>query len=80
MFSKMAVKIILIAAIVVGIGGLSVLLLMAVAFSTRFSLRQPSISETMTQVVATVGTRSITLAEVEQTVALSLYQLEEQRT
>lgn len=33
-----------------------------------------------TQVVATVGRRPITLAEVEQTVALSLYQLEEQRT
>ncbi len=30
--------------------------------------------------VVTVGTRPITLAEVEQTVALSLHQLEEQQT
>jgi protein-disulfide isomerase len=41
--------------------------------------QKSSVSETKTRVVATVGTRSITLAEVEQAIALPLYQIEEQR-
>ncbi len=76
---EVVVKITSIAGIVGGIGGLSILLFMAATFSSTVSLRQPSASETKTQVVATVGTRSITLAEVEQAVALPLYQMEEQR-
>lgn len=66
--------------IVGGLGCLSLLLFMTVLFSPPVLLHQPSVSETKSQVVATVGTRSITLAEVEQAVALPLYQVEEQRT
>lgn len=72
-------KIISIAGIAGSLGCLSMLLFMTVLFSPPASLRQPSVSETKSQVVATVGTRSITLAEVEQAVALPLYQAEEQR-
>lgn len=75
----MAVKSTAIAAIVSGFGVLSILLFMTVPFSSTVP-RQPSVSETKPQVVATVGTRSITLAEVEQAIALPLYQVEEQRT
>ncbi|MDF0675610.1 MAG: thioredoxin domain-containing protein [Nitrospira sp.] len=66
--------------IVGGLSGLSLLLFMTVPFRPTVPPWQPSVSETNSQVVATVGTRSITLAEVEQTVALPLYQVEEQRT
>lgn len=76
---EVVVKIMSIVGIVGGIGGLSILLFMAATFSSTVSLRQPSASGAKTQVVATVGTRSITLAEVEQAVALPLYQAEEQR-
>lgn len=76
---EVVVKITSIAGIVGGIGGLSILLFMAATFSSAVSLRQPSASETKTQVVATVGTRSITLAEVEHAVPLPLYQMEERR-
>jgi protein-disulfide isomerase len=51
---------------------------MTVPFSSTVP-GQPSVSDTKARVVATVGTRSITLAEVEQAVALPLYYLEEQR-
>ena len=76
---EVVVKITLIAAIVGGLGGLSILVFMAVPFSSIVP-RQPSLSETKSQVVGTVGARSITLAEVEQAVALPLYHAEEQRT
>jgi len=73
------VKITSIAGIVGGISGLSLLLFMTVPFSSTVPPRPPSVSEVKSQVVATVGTRSITLADVEQAVALPLYQAEEQR-
>ena len=59
------------------IGGLSILLF--TTYQPSPSSQRPSLSEAKTQVVATVGSRSITLAEVEQAVALRLYQAEEQR-
>lgn len=71
-------KIPLIAGIVGVLGGLSMLLFMTIPFNSTVA-RQPSASETNTQVVATVGTRTITLAQVEQAVALPLYQVDEQR-
>lgn len=77
---EVVVKIISIAGIVGSLGCLSLLLFMTVLFSPPVSLRQSSVSETKSQVVVTVGTHSITLAEVEQAVALPLYQVEEQRT
>ncbi|MBX3303480.1 MAG: thioredoxin domain-containing protein [Nitrospira sp.] len=67
-----------IAGIVGGLAGLSILLFMTGSFSSIVP-RQPSVPETQARVVATVGTRSMTLAEVEQGVALQLYQIEEQR-
>lgn len=76
---EVVVKTTSIAGIIGGLGGLSILLFIAGPFSSTSS-RHPSVSETQAQVVATVGTRSITLAEVEQAVALPLYQVEEQRT
>ena len=59
------------------IGGLSILLF--TTYQPSPSSQRPSLSKAKTQVVATVGLRSITLAEVEQAVALRLYQAEEQR-
>ena len=73
-------KITSIAGMVVGIGGLFFLLFIGMTSRHTTPQQQPSASEMHTRVVATVGARSIPLAEVEQTVALSLYQLEEQRT
>lgn len=73
-------KITSIAGIVGGLGCLSMLLFVTGLFSPPVSVQHPSSSETKPQVVATVGTRSITLAEVEQAVALPLYRVEEQRT
>ena len=73
-------KITSIAGIVVGIGALLFLLFIASISRHTTAKQQSSASDRHTQVVATVGTRPITLTEVEQTVALSLYQLEEQRT
>ena len=65
--------------IVCCLAGLSLFLFTTDGFmSTAF--RQPSVSEIKSQVVATVATRTITQAEVEQAVSLPLYQLEEQRT
>lgn len=68
-----------IAGIVGGIGGLSLLLFMTLPFNPTDPPGQLSVLGTKSQVVATVGTRSITLAEVEQAAALPLYQAEEQR-
>jgi len=65
---------------VAGIGALFFLLFIASTSRHTTAKQQSSASDMHTQVVATVGTRPITLAEVEQVVALSLYQLEEQRT
>jgi protein-disulfide isomerase len=76
---EVIVKITSIAGIVGGMGGLSLLLFMTIPFSLTVPPRQPSVSEAKSRVVATVGTRSITLAEVEQVIALPLYQAEEQR-
>lgn len=67
------------AGIVVGLTSLSVFLFMTGPFNPVIPW-QPSVSETKSQVVAKVGTRTITIAEVEQALALPLYQLEEQRT
>jgi protein-disulfide isomerase len=61
------------------IGGLSILLFIITTSHPNAPLQRPSPSEAKTQVVATVGTRSVTLAEAEQAVALPLYQVEEQR-
>lgn len=72
-------KIASIAGIVGGIGGLSLFLFMTVPFAPTVPPRQSSVSEAKSQVVATVGRRSITLGEVEQAVALPLYQAEEHR-
>lgn len=69
-----------IAGIVAGIAALFFLLFIASTSRHTTTKQQSSVSDMQTQVVATVGRRPITLAEVEQTVALSLYQLEEQRT
>ncbi|MDH4083659.1 MAG: thioredoxin domain-containing protein [Nitrospira sp.] len=71
-------KITSITGIIVGIGGLILLLFTTAPFKLTIP-RQSSDSDIKTQVVATVGTRSITLMEVERAVALQLYQVEEQR-
>ena len=67
------------AALFGGIGALSILLVTITTFRPTDSNHQPSIFEAKTRIVATAGTRSITLTEVEQAVALQLYQVEEQR-
>ncbi len=72
-------RIALCAGIIGVLSALGLLLFMIALFSPIFSFRQPSSSGINTQVVATVGSRSITLAEVEQAVALQLYGNEEQR-
>jgi protein-disulfide isomerase len=77
---NIAVKLLSIAGIVIGIGGLSMFLFTTGHVSQAVPHQKSSVSEAKTRVVATVGTRSITLAEVEQAVALPLYQIEEQRT
>jgi protein-disulfide isomerase len=74
------VKITSIAGMIAGIGALFFLLFIGMTFRHATPQQQPSAATMHTRVVATVGARSIALAEVEQTVALSLYQLEEQRT
>lgn len=61
------------------LGVLSILLFLKVPFGSTVPC-QFSVSEAKARVVATVGIRSITLAEVEQAVAISLYQVEERRT
>jgi len=76
---EVVVRITSIAGIIGGIGGLSLLLFMTFPFSPTVPPGQSSVSEAKSQVVGMVGTRSITLAEVEQAVALPLYQTEEQR-
>jgi len=73
------VKVTWIAGIVGGLAGLSIFLFLS-GSPSFIKPRQLPVSETKAQVVATVGTRSITLAEVEQVIALPLYQAEEQRT
>ena len=78
MIHEEAVKVTLITAVVCGFAGLSIILFMTGLFSPTIP-RQSSVSETKVQVVALVGSRSITMAEVEQAVALQLYQAEEQR-
>ena len=72
-------KIASITGIIVGIGGLFLFWFTTAPFNRAISPQQPSDSDRKTQVVATVGARSITLTEVERAVALQLYQLEEQR-
>ncbi|MBX3349616.1 MAG: thioredoxin domain-containing protein [Nitrospira sp.] len=72
-------KVTWITGIVCCLAGFSLFLFTTDSFMSTAS-RQPSVSEIKSQVVATVGTRAITHAEVEQAVALPLYQLEEQRT
>ena len=72
-------KIALIAGIVGCMAGLSMFLFMASRFSPTIPSEGRPRSEVRTQVVATVGARAITLAEVEQAIALPLYQVEEQR-
>lgn len=75
----MTVKTISIAGMVVGVGGLLLFLFIGMISRHTTPQQQPFVSEAQTRVVATVGTRSITLAEVELAVALPLYQAEEQR-
>lgn len=72
-------KVTWITGIVCCLAGLSLFLFTTDGFMSTTS-RQPSVSEIKSQVVATVDTQTITQAEVEQAVALPLYQLEEQRT
>ena len=61
---------------------LSILVLLASLYSIRWPFQayeqEPSTSEN--PVVATVGTHSITLREVDQAAALSLYQVDQQRS
>ncbi|MBH0203540.1 MAG: thioredoxin domain-containing protein [Nitrospira sp.] len=73
-------KITSITGIVAGIGGLFFLLFIGMASRHTTQQEHPSATDRHTRVIATVGTRSITLAEVEQPVAISLHQLEEHRT
>jgi len=73
------VKVTWITGIVCCLAGLSLFLFTTDGFMSTAS-RQPSVSGITSQVVATVGTRAITLTEVEQSVAFPLYELEEQRT
>ncbi|MDH4152420.1 MAG: thioredoxin domain-containing protein [Nitrospira sp.] len=68
------------AGMVAGIVGLSILLFMAPPFSLTGPSGETPDSEAKTRVVATVGTRTIMMSEVEQAVALPLYQLDERRT
>lgn len=74
------VKNLSIAGMIGGIVGLSILLFMAPPFSLTSPSRETLDVEAKTRVVATVGTRTITMSEVERAVALPLYQLEERRT
>ena len=61
---------------------LSFLILLAVILSTRwpFPRHEQDPTESGNRVVASIGTRSITLREVEHTVALPLYQADQQRS
>jgi protein-disulfide isomerase len=77
--NEVLVKITWIAGIVGSLTGLSIFLFLS-GSAGFIKPRQLPVSETKAQVVATVGTREITLAEVEQVIALPLYQAEEQRT
>ena len=60
---------------------IGLLVLFAVFFGTRwqFPQHQTELAESGNRAVASIGTRSITLREVEQAVALSLYQVDQQR-
>lgn len=73
-------KIISIAGMVGGIVGLSIFLFIATPFSPTSPPGETPDSGAKARTVASVGTRKITMAEVEQAVALPLYQLEERRT
>jgi protein-disulfide isomerase len=61
---------------------LSFLILLAVILSTRwqFPRHEQDPAKSGNGVVASIGTRSITLRELEQTVALPLYQADQQRS
>ena len=61
---------------------LSFLILLAVILSTcwPFPRHEQDPTESGNRVVASIGTRSITLREIEQTVALPLYQADQQRS
>ncbi|HKP01422.1 MAG TPA: SurA N-terminal domain-containing protein, partial [Nitrospiraceae bacterium] len=61
---------------------LSFMVVLAVILSTRWQSAQPEqdSAESGDRIVASIGTRLITLREVEQTVALSLYQADQQRS
>lgn len=71
-------RISLIAGIVGCLAGLSIFLFVTGPFTLTVP-QQSSASEIKSRVVAIVGSRSITLAEVEQAIALPLYQADEQR-
>ena len=60
---------------------IGLLILLAMFFGTRwqFPQHQPELAESGNRTVASIGTRSITLHEVEQTVAIPLYQADQQR-
>ncbi len=61
---------------------LGFLILLAVILSTRwqFSRHEQDPDDSGNRAVASIGTRSITLREIEQTVALPLYQADQQRS
>ena len=75
--SEGVVRVTWITGIVCGLAGVSLFLFATGRFMS--TPRQPSTSEIKSQVVATVGTRTITLTDLEEAIALPLYQLEEQR-
>ena len=58
------------------------LILLAVIVNPRwqFPRHEQGLAKFGNEVVATIGTRSITLREIEQTAALSLYQADQQRS
>ena len=59
---------------------LSFLILLVAILSARWQFPQQDPPKSRNEVVASIGTRSITLHEIEQTVALSLYQVDQQRS
>ena len=60
--------------------GLVVLFAMILGIRWQLPWREQNPDESGNRVVASVGTRSITLREIEQTVALPLYQADQQRS
>lgn len=68
------------AAILGILGAFGLLMFVPRPFNSTFPFQQPSSTDMTTHVVATVGSRSFTLAEVEQAAALPLHQIDTQRT